>query len=76
MNWCTSDDQKVKDAFGHHSTLSCPPCRRRGSGQDFGSEDLGLIPRLPLPRMGPSDGKEVKDVFGRPRARVGVGSAR
>ena len=24
---------------------------------------------------GPSDGKEVKDVFGRPGARVGVGSA-
>ena len=25
---------------------------------------------------GPSDGKEVKDVFGRPGARVEVGSAR
>ena len=32
-----------------------------------------MIPGLPLPR-GPSNGKEVKDVFG--CARVGVGSAR
>ena len=28
------------------------------------------------PRVGPLMGKEVKDVFGRPGARVGVGSAR
>ena len=53
-----------------------PPRWRRGSGLDFGSEDPGLIPRLPSPRGGPSDGKEVKDVFRRPGARVEVGSAR
>ena len=29
-----------------------------------------------LTACGPSDGKEVKDIFGRPGARVGVGSAR
>ena len=53
-----------------------PPRWRRGSGLDFGSEDPGSIPRLPSPRVGSSDGKEVKDVFGRPGARVEVGSAR
>ena len=31
--------------------------------------------RLTLTVCGPSDGKEVKDVFWRPGARVGVGSA-
>ena len=31
---------------------------------------------LTLTACGPSDDKEVKDVFGRPGARVGVGSAR
>ena len=31
--------------------------------------------RLTLTAHGPSDGKEVKDVFGRPGARVKVGSA-
>ena len=34
-----------------------------------------LLP-LTLTACGPSDGKEVKDVFGRPGARVEVGSAR
>ena len=29
-----------------------------------------------LTACGPSDGKEVKDVFGRPGAHIGVGSAR
>ena len=32
--------------------------------------------RLTVTAFGPSDDKEVKDVFGRPGARVGVGSAR
>ena len=53
---------------------------RRGgaevAGLDFGSEDPGSVPRLPSPRVDPSDGKELKDVFGRPGARVEVGSAR
>ena len=31
--------------------------------------------RLTLTACGPSDGKEVKDIFGRPGARVKVGSA-
>ena len=53
-----------------------PPRWRRGSGLDFGSEDPGSIPSLTLTACGPSDGKEVKDVFGRPGARVEVGSAR
>ena len=43
---------------------------------DCGSGDPGWIPCLPSSRGGPSDGKEVKDVFRRPGARVGVGSAR
>ena len=54
-----------------------PPRWHRGSGLDFGSEDPGSIPRLyTFTACGPSDGKEVKDVFGRPGARVEVGSAR
>ena len=53
-----------------------PPQWRRGSGLDFGSEDPGSNTPLTLTACGPSDGKEVKDVFGRPVARVEVGSAR
>ena len=45
-----------------------PPRWRRDSGLDFGP--------LTLTACGPSDGKELKDVFGRPGARVEVGSAR
>ena len=52
----------------------CLPRWRRGSGPDCGSDDPGSIPSLTA--CGPSDGKEVKDVFGRPCARVGLGSAR
>ena len=36
----------------------------------------GFDSRLTLTACGPSDGKELKDVFGRPGARVGEGSAR
>ena len=36
----------------------------------------GFESRLTLTACRPSDGKEVKDVFGRPGARVGIGSAR
>ena len=36
----------------------------------------GFDSRLTLTECGPSDGKEVKDVFGRPGAGVGVGLAR
>ena len=36
----------------------------------------GFDSRHALTVCGPSDGKEVKDVFRRPGARVGVGSAR
>ena len=36
----------------------------------------GFDSPLTLTACGPSDGKEVKDVFGRPGARVDVGSAR
>ena len=36
----------------------------------------GFDSRHTLTACGPSDSKEVKDVFGRPGARVGVGSAR
>ena len=52
---------------------------RRGGAEVagwIGSEDPGSILRLPSPRVGLSDCKEVKDVFGRPGARVEVGSAR
>ena len=63
-------------AIGIQNQKCSPPPWRRGSGLDFGPEDPGSIPRLPSPRVGPSDGKEVKDVFGRPGARVEVGSAR
>ena len=44
----------------------------RDSGLDCGSDDS----RHTLTACVPSDGKEVKDVCGRPGARVGVGSAR
>ena len=53
-----------------------PPRWRRGSGLDFGSEKSGFDSPLTLTACGPSDGKEVKDVFGRPGALVKVGSAR
>ena len=36
----------------------------------------GFDSPLTLTACGPSNGKEVKDVFGRPGARVEVGSAR
>ena len=62
----------------HEFILSGPPQWRRGSGLDYGSGDPGSIPdsRHTLTACGPSDGKEVKDFFGRPSARVEVGSAR
>ena len=52
-----------------------PPRWRRGNGLDCGSRS-GSDSRHTLTACGPSDVKEVKDVFGRPGARVGVGSAR
>ena len=52
-----------------------PPRWRRGSGLDC-NQTIRFDSRLTLTACGPSDGKEVKDVFGHPGARVGVGSAR
>ena len=52
---------------------------RRGGVEVAGwTVDREIRVRLPaaLTACGPSDGKEVKDVFGRPGTRVGVGSAR
>ena len=43
---------------------------------DYGSDNLRLIRRLTLTACGPSDGKEVKNIFGRPDAPVGEGSTR
>ena len=37
---------------------------------DCWSGDPGSIPGIPSPRVGPLDGKEVKDVDGRPSAHV------
>ena len=48
---------------------------RRG-GTEVAGKTLDLNSPLTLTACGPSDGKEVKDVFGRPGARVDVGSAR
>ena len=47
---------------------------RRGSALDCGCRDPGSIPGIHT--CGPSDGKDVKDVFGRPSTRVGVGLTR
>ena len=47
-----------------------------GSGLDCGSEDPGSILGIYLTTCGPTDGKDAKDVFGRPCARVWEGSAR
>ena len=57
-------------------TSKYQPRWHRGSGLDCGSEDPGSIPGIPPPRVGTLMAKEVKDVFGRPGVRVGVGSAR
>ena len=46
--------------------------KNRGSGLDCGSEDPGSIPGLPSPRVGLLMARR----FGRPSARVRVGSAR
>ena len=48
---------------------------RRG-GAEVADWTLDRKIRIRFPACGPSDGKEVKDVFGRPGARVMVGSAR
>ena len=50
-----------------------PPRWRGGSRLDCGSENPGSISRHTITACGPSDGKEVKDVFGHPGARVGPG---
>ena len=65
----------IASVFFFHIKRTPMSCYR-GSGLDFGSEDPGSISPLSLTACGPSDGKEVKDVFGRPGARVDVGSAR
>ena len=57
-----------------------PSNARRGGAEVAGwtldREDPGSIPRLPSPRVGPLMARRLKDVFGRPGARVEVGSAR
>ena len=45
-------------------------------GKFYAGGNSMLQHRHTLTACGPSDGKEVKDVFGRPGARVRVGSAR
>ena len=53
-----------------------PGTRARRDGVEVAGWTVDRKTRLTLTACGPSDGKEVKDVFGRPGARVGVGSAR
>ena len=50
--------------------------RRGGAEVAGGIGRSGFDSPLTLTACGPSDGKEVKDVFGRPGARVEVGSTR
>ena len=50
-----------------------------GGGNYYGGKILyntGFDSRLALTACGPSDGREVKDIIGRPDARVRVGSGR
>ena len=62
--------------FSSHCIHTC--FARRGGAEVAGLwiGRSGFDSPLTLTACGPSDGKEVKDVFGRPGARVEVGSAR
>ena len=70
--------QKLSFQFVPKLQIFKSPSRwRRGSGLDCGSvRRPGFDSLLNLIACGPSEGKEVKDVFGRPGARVRVDSAR
>ena len=72
---CFAGDTKTNaDSIIHHIRIA----RRIGVEVAGWTVDRrsGLDSRLTLSTCGPSDGKEVKDNFGRPGARVEVGSAR